>query len=59
MPPQPFFPDHGSEKIAEITDEHLFRFPYTLTESEDLARAYMPFVLHFLDLAELFVSIAG
>lgn len=31
--------DEGSEKIAELADEHLFQFLYILTESQDLTRA--------------------
>ena len=37
--PQLPLPDDGSEKIAGVADEHLFGFPYILTESQDLARA--------------------
>ena len=31
------YTDDGSVKIAELADEHLFWFLYTLTESQDLA----------------------
>ena len=42
------YTDDGSEKIAELADEHLFWFLYPLTESQDLARAYTPCVVNFL-----------
>ena len=34
------YPDDSPEKMAEFADEHLFRFPYLLDESQDVARAY-------------------